>query len=140
MSVSVLDPDLPSLATEAAVELDLLLNGVETTLSAVHQLGLRLKETTEPAGTEGTQALHVDTPTETLLGLAFTRLGDDPATVLGQLFDRTKEIAAQLSGAKQDAERKKLEWQRAFCLALSQLATAHRQFLFDLEPVHPDRR
>ena len=140
MTVSVLDSELPSLAAEAAVELDLLLNGVSTTLDAVHQLGLRLKETTEPVENQGTHALHVDTATETLLGLAFTRLGDDPTTVLGQLFNRTKEISAQLSSARQEENREQLEWQRAFCLALSQLATAHRQFLYDLEPIHPDRR
>jgi hypothetical protein len=141
MMVNVLDPRLPSLASNAAVELDLLINGAPTDLEAVRQLGDRLRETLDqPSLDEPARRLQVDTETETILGQAFTRAGDDPTTILGDLFRRTEEIAQQLSTAEPHSERKALEWQRAFCLALSQSAAAYRQSIFDVRPPHPYRR
>jgi len=141
MVVNALDPELPSLASNAAVELDLLINGEETELEAVRQLGERLRQTLDkPIADQPARGLHVDTETETILGQAFTRSGADPATILSELLRRTEKIAEQLSTAETGTERKTLEWQRAFCLALSQSAAAYRQLIFDVRPPHPYRR
>ncbi len=139
--MNVLDPKLPSLASNAAVELDLLINDAPTSLDAVRQLAERLRETLDNAGLDQLgRRLQVDTETETILGQAFTHAGDDPSTILGDLFRRTEVIAQQLSTAEPHSEREALEWQRAFCLALSQSAAAYRQSIFDVRPPHPYRR
>jgi hypothetical protein len=142
MFVNVLDPDLPSLASNAAVELDLLINDEPTGLDAVRQLGERLSRALDkPAPDEPARGLHVDTETETVLGQAFLMAANaDSAKVLGELTHRTEEIARQLTSAKSETARKALELPRAFCLALSQSAAAYRQSIFDVRPGHPFRR
>ena len=47
MFVNALDPELSSLASNAAVELDLLINGEQTDVDAVRLLGERLRQTLE---------------------------------------------------------------------------------------------
>ena len=141
MTVNALDPELPSLASDAAVELDLLINGEPTDLGAVRQLGERLRHTIDKSSSDpSARGLHVDTATETILGQAFMRSGDDPATILSKLVERTKQISDLLSSAKDEAEKSQLELQRAFCLALSKSAAAYRQMLLDVRPSHPYRR
>ncbi len=136
MPVNVLDPDLCSLAADAAVELDLLINGEPTALDGVRRLGERLSQALD----QPAHRLQVDTETETVLGQAFTRAGADPATILGELVQRTERIAFELSSTQSETERNALELQRAFCLALSQSAAAYRQLIFDVRPPHPYRR
>ena len=141
MFVNAIDPELPSLASNAAVELDLLINGEPTDLDAVRQLGTRLRQTLDkPVPDQPARGLHVDTETEAILGQAFTLAGADPKTILGELIHRTEQIAEQLSSAKSHTEQTVLELQRAFCLALSQSAAAYRQLIFDVRPPHPYRR
>ena len=132
--LNVLDPELPWLASNAAVELDLIINGDKTDLESVKQLAQRMWEALDkPVPSQPARGLQVDTETETVLGQAFTQAGSDPATILGELYKRTEEMAGQLSSADRGTERDSLEWQRAFCLALSQSATAYRQSLFDVQ-------
>jgi hypothetical protein len=142
MSVNALDLDLSSLASNAAVELDLVINGEHADLNAVRQLGERLRQSLDkPTPDQPARGLHVDTETEMVLAQAFTRAGDaDPATILGEVTRRTEQIAAQLSSAKGAAEGQSLERARAFCLALSQSVAAYRQLIFDVRPPHPYRR
>jgi hypothetical protein len=141
MNVNVLDPKLPWLASNAAVELDLLINGDSADLGAVRQLGERLRLALDkPTADQPARGLHVDTETETILGQAFTQAGDDPETILGRLMHRTEEISAQLSSAEAGSGQKSLERLRAFCLALSQSAAAYRQSVIEVRPPHPYRR
>ncbi len=142
MLVNVLDPDLPSLASNAAVELDLLINDEPTGLDAVRQLGERLsKALDKPIPDEPARGLQVDTETETVLGQAFLQAANaDSATILGELIRRTEEISRQLTSARSETARSALELPRAFCLALSKSAAAYRQSIFDLRPSHPFRR
>jgi hypothetical protein len=141
MLLNALDPNLSTLASNAAVELDLLINGEVTKLESVQQLGQRLRQSLDkPTPDKPARGLQVDTETETVLGQAFTRAGADPATILGELLHRTEQLAEQLSSTKSSTERKALEWQCAFCLALSQSAAAYRQLIFDVRPPHPYRR
>ena len=60
-----------SLAADAAVELDLLINGEPTALDGVRRLGERLSQALD----QPAHRLQVDTETETVLGQAFTRAG-----------------------------------------------------------------
>ena len=144
MLVNVLDPELPSLASNAAVELDLLINDEPTDLGAVRQLGERLNKSLDKPAPTSLCGLHVDTETETILGQAFLQAPEakaDSATILKELAHRTEEIARQLSSTALETERKTaLELPRAFCLALSQSAAAYRQSLMEIRPPHPFRR
>lgn len=143
MIVNVLDPKLPWLASNAAVELDLLINGEPVQLVAVKELGGRLRQALDkPAPDQPARRLNVDTATETVLGQAIMNMntGADPATVLGELLHRMEQISGQLSAAETGTERSSLELLRAFCLALSQSAAAYRQSVIDVRPPHPYRR
>ena len=141
MFVNARDSELSSLASNAAVELDLLINGEQTDVDAVRLLGERLHQTLDkPAPGQPARGLQVDTETEAVLGQAFVKTGEDPATILGNLFNRTERIADLLSSAKQGTQRSELEWQRTFCLALSQCAATFRQMILDDRPPHPYRR
>ena len=141
MFVNVLDPQLPTLASNAAVELDLLINGEPAELNAVSQLGDRLRQTLDkPQADQPARGLHIDTETEAILGQAFTIAGADAKTIVADLIQKTEEIAEQLSTAEAETETTELELQRAFCLALCECASAFRQMAFDVRPPHPYRR
>ncbi len=142
MHVNALTPELSSLAADAAVELDLLIVGEITDLEAVKELARCLSQTTQDSISSDTvsRRLAVDTATETVIARAFTVTGDDHATILGNLLQRTQEVARQLSSATQKADTDSLQWTRAFCLALSESASAYRQNIFNARPRHPYRR
>lgn len=144
MQINVSDSNLSSLASYAAVELDLLIQGEETGLEAVRELGERLRQTVSEDSTDSSKRrLQVDTETETILGQAFLEAREEnPKTILDDLLERTEKIASEMttdeSSMKDDEEA--LKWQLAFCLALSKFSAAHRQMLSATRPRHPNRR
>jgi hypothetical protein len=141
MIIDVLDQELPMLAADAAVELDLLLNGVDVEAESVRLLAKKLRSMLPSENADSAaHSLQTDTALQNVLGLAFAQIGDNPQTVLQNLLERTAETVAKLSNASQQVEQPVLKWQRAFCLALSQSAASHQQMLFDMRPTHPDRR
>jgi hypothetical protein len=143
MSVNALDPALPSLASNAAVELDLLINDEPTELGAVHLLGERLKKSLDkPAPDQPARGLQVNAETEIVLGSVFLQVLEDAdsAAILGEVARRTEDMAQRLSSSDLKTGKKALELPRAFCLAFSQLAAAYRHSIFELRPPHPLRR
>lgn len=141
MFVNTRDSELSSLASNAAVELDLLINGEQTDVDAVRLLGERLHQTLDkPAPGQPARGLQVDTETESILAQAFVKVGEDSTTILGRLIERTERTAVRLLSAKLGTQRSELEWQRTFCLALSQCAATFRQMILDDRPPHPYRR
>ena len=139
MSITVLSPDLATLASNAAVELDLLIQGETVEANSVLELGKRLKETLTDDASQ-TKRLHVDTASETILGRAFAETGSDPKNILAELFERTEKAAKDLASFSASSGKESLEWLRAFCLALSQSASAYRQLSYNMRPPHPYRR
>jgi hypothetical protein len=124
----VLTAKLPWMASNAAVDLDLLVNGEEPPLEAVKVLGEWLRQALGmPVEGQPARGFRSDMETEAILGQAFTRVGADPTTILGELFHRTEVVTGQLLSADTDTDRNVLEWLRDFCLALSQSAAAFRQ-------------
>jgi hypothetical protein len=144
MFVNVLNPEIPALASNAAVELDLLINDEPTDLKAVYQLGERLNNSLDKSMPSRLVRLHANTETETILGQAFLQVLTtqvNSATILSEVARRTEEIAQQLSSDDLKTQDKKaLEMPRAFCLVLSQLAAAYRQSILETPPYHPLRR
>lgn len=142
MAVDVLDPDLPFLASRAAVELDAILNGESTEKPSVEKLAERLRESLdEPDSPGAKRGLLIDTATETVLGQALNLA--DSGRQLSNLEDlraRTGEIAEQLSKPTSGQDSRGLELARAFCLALSRCAAAYRKSVYDIRQPHPFRR
>ena len=137
------DFDMSSLAANAAVELDLLINGENTDLKSVKILGERLESTLEPTSPSPTSPHSplLDTATETILGQALVASCDQTTVEsLESLTQKTLKIAKELSSAKSTSVSKELEWARAFCLALSQSAASYQQLMFNARIPHPNRR
>lgn len=140
MSTEILSPDLASLASNAAVELDLVIRGEKTEGLAVKELARQLSDATALGTEQNQRRLQVDTATETLLGRAFVDTGSDPSQVLTNLFSSIEKVANDLSGWEEMSEKDTLEQLLSFCLALSTSASAHRQMIFNMRPPHPNRR
>lgn len=141
MIVDLFDQELPMLASDAAVEIDLLMNGEPVEPEAVRLLARKLGAILTSDGVEPpVHSLQTDTALQNVLGLAFANTGDNPNTILENLMGRTSEMVRKLSEACGQGSQGSLEWVRAFCLALSQSAASHQQMLSDLQPMHPDRR
>lgn len=147
MTVNILDPELPFLASQAAVELDNLLNGTGTDSAAVRNLAKRLQASLpSDTATAPHRALLADTATISVLGQAIniSRSAEHmlPISSDDELSQRTAEIAGQLSDVDGPLpeDKKVLKWARAFCLALSQCAAAYRRSEFEVRRPHPFRR
>ncbi len=139
-----LDPDLPFLASKAAVELDTALLGKPSLFENVKVLALRLCAATEKVqGTEdpGTLAL-LDSPTVEIFSRALGAAKAQRATTLAELISEAWTVANQLSKATTNTEnpdQAMLQTMRSFCVALSQSAASYQQSIHDREPRHPYR-
>lgn len=145
-TVNVLDPELPLLASRAAVELDGVIQKHNTSLVSVHRLAERLRHalpSCEP--NEPPRALLADAATVTILGQA-VNIADqnnpprNPLSTIDELQRRTKQIVEELGNAASADSQMSFEWARAFCLALSKCAASYRKSVYDLRPPHPLRR
>ncbi len=141
MAVNVLDPELPFLASQAAIELDSILNGTGSESSAVHNLAKKLKDSLESASaTTNYHALLADTATISVLGQAINinlaAKQQQPISTVDELSKLTADIADQLSKvnkASSTTGSAELEWARAFCLALSRCSAAYRRSEFEIK-------
>lgn len=138
----VLDPNLPFLASTAAIELDNLLLGRKTNLKPVYILQGMLKDSFEIDRENGATRSLMDPSTLTVLGEAINTSQDQRrVTKIEDLIATASSIANDLSrrtNTKNNRER--LEWARAFCVSLSRLTAAYHKSIFDLRPQHPFRR
>lgn len=141
-ALHALDPNLPFLASEAAIELDALLCGEGTDLSAVRSLADRLRSAVPLQPADGGAQSFVDPATLGILGEAVSQAGGDaeaPQNVT-DLMARASTIANDLAGSDPQSNREGLVWARAFCVGLSRSAAAYRKSIHDLRQPHPFRR
>lgn len=133
-----LDPDLPMLSAQAAMELDNYRSSGLASFEAVKSLSQRLKNSFTP--TVPRKAL-LDSGTVTLVGRAFhsTLLAGKEFTV-DQLSDELWEMAERLEKVESDPAHEPIEEIRDFCVALSECAASCRQAFHELRPAHPFRR
>src|SRR5665213_3394133 len=125
-----LDSDLPYLASCAAIELDNVLLGNQTSLVAVKSLAERLRNATAPVeGGEAPKSL-MDTPTLQVFTRAVNDSGQMGVTTLGDLTLVASRIAGTLAGATPDSNADRIRQMREFCVALSRAAAAFRQSSF----------
>lgn len=140
-ALRVSDPDLPLLASEAAIEIDNLLSGRSSGLGAVERLGARMRYSVGGSGREGARSM-LDPATLTVLGAAVNEVSRGTPLVadMDALIHRAGQIASDLTKRDPQSDRVTLEWVRAFCVALSRCAAAYRKSIYDLRPQHPFKR
>jgi hypothetical protein len=133
-TMNVHDPDLPFLAAQAAVEIDNLLLGRDSTLDAVHALGELLKKSTEEIAGETGRKTLMDPPTVSVVSDALSATRSDHVRTLGEFAAEAWKVANELHEAKPNQTREKLERARLFCVTLSQMVTSYQQSVYDIEP------
>jgi hypothetical protein len=136
-----LDPDLPLLAAQAAMELDnfRLQHGSE--FDAVAQLATRLKNCfANVPDSPKTKAL-LDSGAVSILGRALdsSRWAEKVST-LSQLSQELWKVAELLERVPSSPKDLPIEKIRDFCVALSECAGSYRQSFNDLRPSNPFRR
>ena len=140
--VRALDPDLPFLASEAAVDLANLISGDSDDMEAIRQLANTLKNSIKkgPSGTPSRS--HMDPAALTIVGGAVAEFSsNDPSSrKVDDLLTRAMGIAEFLSSEDMRQEPDKLKEAMDFCVALSRAAIAYRHSIRDLRPSHPVRR
>lgn len=138
----VLDPNLPFLASNAAIELDNLLLRRKPTLKYVYILSEKLRNSFEIDISNGATRSLIDPTTLTVLGEAVNKSQAQPTvTKVEELIEKACSIASDLSKRNFPKDnREKLEGMRDFCVAFSHLVSAYHKSIFDLRPPHPFRR
>ncbi len=139
-SLDVLNPDLPFLAANAALELDNILNNTGLSLSYVQKLE-RMLESSEQKVAGGRARLLVDPVSSNVLSRALvaSRQGNP-----GTLQDLAKAMSVLSGYIKQlrDSNLAKgdIATLRDFCVALSTYASASRRTIYGKEPAHQFRK
>lgn len=137
-----LNPDLPFLAANAALELDNILNNTGSSLSYVEKLERMLESSAREQKIAGGRArLLVDPVSSNILSRALAASHQsDPGT----LQDLAKAISV-LSGyikllRASNLAKDNIASLRDFCVALSTYASASRKTIYGKEPAHQFRR
>lgn len=143
-----LESDLPSLASQAAIELDNLILGRSSQVEAIRRLALRIGESVERDAEPASALSRLDPKTVVVIKRAIDdalRL-NAPLTTVDELVHETGKIRERLERVSQNPQALQqhgidsLKQMRAFCLALSRRASAHEQSMDDRKPPHPFRR
>ena len=135
-----LDPNLPLLASQAAIELDILIRGKVADLAATKRLASMLSKSIKGAQ-EGTEPKFFDPATATLITSAFRQSEwAAPIQTVTDLVTEATKVAVNLENPSLDANRKSLVQARAFCAALAESAASYLQSRYFQFPTHPYRR
>ncbi|MDI6735554.1 MAG: hypothetical protein QME42_05090 [bacterium] len=137
----VLDPDLPFLAAEVAIDVDNLLAGTSEDQTAMRCLADKLLQSTELDSDSGTTRSQMDLATRTVLGEAVSEtVKKESLKKIEDLLAKANQIAKVLVSDNPQNNREGLEQARNFCVALSRSAAAYSESIRDLRPSHPFRR
>ena len=138
-----LNPDIPMLASQAAIELDNLRLGRHPQLGAVARLGKLLTNSVEKDHAAGTTRALMDPATMAVIGQALGNIdGTRAVKTLDQLLEQAWDLALNLKGvgAGEKPADMSIDMLRDFCVALSDCALSYVQSIRDLQPSHPYRR
>jgi|WetSurMetagenome_2_1015567.scaffolds.fasta_scaffold38534_3 hypothetical protein len=138
--LQALDPDLPFLASEAAIDLDNLILNKTKELKAVRRLAEQLKHSINIGKMDSCPRSLMDPATLTVLGEAILQVaGKNGNSRIEDLLAQAASITEVLSNENPESSSD-LEQARDFCVALSRAATVYRKSILDLRPQHPFRR
>ncbi|MFA4986983.1 MAG: hypothetical protein WC712_10395 [Candidatus Brocadiia bacterium] len=138
--LQVLDPNLPSLAAEAAVDIENLLQGTASDWGAITKLGHLLRNSIEFPEQGSSPRSLMDPPTLVMLGAAISAITPlDLRSKISLLLKEAGDIADILSSEEVPQDKNALTRARDFCIALSMAAAAYYDALFET-PLHSHRR
>ena len=130
--LNALDPGLPFLAAQAAIELDNLLLGRSSPLEAVKLLAERMRNASENTeAPEGSKTL-MDLSTVEVFSSALHASQGQRVQTLIELTREAWTIAGALDASKVSQPKEVLQSLRAFCVALSRCASSYRQSILDI--------
>jgi len=137
-----LDPDLPFLASEAAIDVENIIAGGRRDLKAIRSLAERVANLNTELSDDKQSSEYIDPATIAVLGVALKELpGNQMSATTRDLLTDALEIANSMSEDRiNTGEKKNLERVRDFCVALSKAAFAYHRSLEDLRPSHPFRK
>ncbi len=143
--IRALDPDLPFLASEAAVDLANLRYGESQRMDAIVRLADRLKKSIKRDSSGAPSRSLVDPDALIILGGAVAESSSaaqssEKIDDLDDLLARALGIAEFLSSENLQDNPTEVEEAMNFCAALSRAAIAYRRSIRDLRPSHPFRR
>jgi hypothetical protein len=141
-SINVFDPNLPSLASEAAIDIDNMIANRLIDYDAMRKLSQMLKNSIND-NTSYPNNLRMDFATSSIIGevVVKTFINDNKIKIDEQIFNkRILEIANILSKDNPLDDIADLEKAMVFCLALSKASLSFRKSLRDLRPQHPFRK
>ena len=140
--IRALDPDLPFLASEAAVDLANLISGDSDDMQAIRQLATTLKNSIKKGSSGAPSRSLMDPAALTIVGGAAAEFSsaNQSSRKIDDLLTTAIEIAEFLSSENMQQAPDKLKEAMNFCVALSRAAIAYRQSIRDLRPSHPFRR
>lgn len=140
--IHALDPDLPFLASEAAVDLANLRYGNSRRMEAIRRLANRLKKSIKKDSSGMPSKSLVDPDALTVVGGAVVESIStaQSSEKIDDLLAKALEIAEFLSSENIQDDPIKMEEAMNFCAALSRVAIAYRRSIRDLSPSHPFRK
>lgn len=137
----VLDPDLPFLASEVAIDVDNMLLGISDDRTAMRGLANKLLQSTDTASAGSPPRSRMDMATLTVLGEAISVVVDIQCLKkVEDLLAKASQIAKVLVSENPLDNPDELERARDFCVALSRAAASYSESIRDLRPSHPFRR
>jgi hypothetical protein len=131
-----LDPNLPFLASEAAVDIDnLLFDRPPRDLTAMRRLAGRLNNSVEKGTPGGALRSLMDPVTLTVLGEAMENAGRSQSLqTVEDLLGEADKIAVTLSKEDPKENSQELEQARDFCVSLSRAVMTYHKSIRDLRP------
>lgn len=133
------DPDLPLLASQAAIELERLRIGKPIGLCAVHRLSKRLAASFKKSN-EGSPKHNPDPSTVSLLSLTLNESKFQTPTNLEELVSEASNIANNLQTSQPTTSSMQIERTRDFCSALARCSTSFRRSMQLARPQSKFRR
>lgn len=134
-ALRALDPDLPMLASQAAIELDNIRLGIPDETSAADRLSGLLENSMETGPNAAERRARIDSITVTLIERALNDSYQTEPKTLDELLEKACEIASDLKSPQNTG----IEQVRAFCVALSRCASYY-QSTNRVRASHPFRR
>jgi C4-dicarboxylate-specific signal transduction histidine kinase len=143
-----LETSLPSLASQAAAELDNLLLGKSNQVDALRRLSAQIAESIVNVDQPDAPGSLIDPSAVVVMHRAIgeTNTTGVRMTTIHDLIHEATRITQGLESIGRDPEGTKsqavsvIEKMRDFCLVLSRLASAHEQSVLERRPSHPFRR
>lgn len=137
----VLDPNLPFLASEAAIDLRNLLSRRPQDMTAIRNFAELLNNSIEFSTTGSPQRSLMDPVTETILGQAIGEaMKVQSLKNVDELLNEAAKVAKLLSSDNLAERPEELSKAKDFCIALSRAAILYHKSINDVIPSHPFRR